>query len=704
MAFEKIGLDAVFRDAGFNAGVAAYQKGISAATIATGKGAAAMSAIGRGMSTALVTGIGAATVAFGALAAAAKIGIDSALQRGEELDKLGDMFGMNARQADIWATAMSHFKIPIEEGAQQLNFFTRGLAETVKIGADGKRTLTPFGEALDKLGVKAFGVGGKLKTFDQIMPEIMDRFAKLPAGVNKSNLAMELFGARGGSKMLDFLSAGSKGLADATKRVDAFGGMTDEQRDALEDFGFALGDVQENLKKIWSQFGIAILPVLRRFVDFINNKVLPVIAKWVKDNMPALTKALGRFVDMVKKDVMPVVQRLVDAFQKGGLKGVFDQIATEIQNAMPVIIAKFDELKTRFWDWLTGTNGVIWQVGDKMKEVAQKIGDWIRNNKSLILGKFDELKTSFWNWLTGKGGALEQASVELGKLKTKIEDWIRDNAPAWGVLFETWKTNFWNWLTDPNSGVIAQIAESMGALTENVRKWSELPETQKQFQEIGQKVAQSIIDGMKGLFTQKDEGEDLLNVLARNLQNAYFALLDTFRNIGRNLAIGVIRGIVENFTSPERATEIAHAIFDVMEKAVNFAIEWGNIFTVMRRLATEMWNAFTAQFRNLASTFDFLSGKSITPTPVPAGGGSGGGGGSTGGDRHSGGPILQSGRYNLLAGGYVMPAHNLSNSRVNNFNFSHTWNSSVSTSTQQMTESMVRRVTQQEIREVMRKI
>ncbi len=642
---------------GVTSGVAQADKAISGLSKNI---ASALGGAGKAATIASVAIVAAGVASVGALTAIGKAGLDAALQIGEELDKLSDMFGMNAKQADTWATALRHFGVPVEEGAQQLNFFTRGLAETIKVGADGKKTLTPFGEALDKLGVKAFDAKGKLKTFDQIMPEIMDHFKKLPASVDKSNMAMDLFGARGGSKMLDFLSSGSEALAEATKRVDQFGGMTDEQRDSIEDFGFALNDMRDNIKKVLSQIGLAVLPTLRRFVDYINAKVLPVIAKWVKDYMPKIKKALEDFVGVIRRNVLPFIQRLVDAFQAGGLSGIFSRIVAEIQNAIPAIISALQALGTRFWDWLTGRGGALEQVGVKLGQIAGAIQTWLAKNSPAIIAAFDALKTRFWNWLTGKGGALEKAGEQLGKIITDIQKWAESHAPEFEKIFETWKTNFWNWLTDPQSGVIASVAGAMGKLTKNIRDWSEDPKTQKQFQDIGESIARAIIDGIGNLFSQKDEGESLLTVLHRNIESAYFALLDSFRNIGRNLAIGIIRGILSEFTSPARAAELANAIVSAMQQAVTFIMEWGNLAGLMRNLASYAWNQFIAAFKALMSFFDPFgmvppgkggagtSGVGGTSKPRPGMPGSGVGGYARGGY------VPSTGLAFLHAGEYVM--------------------------------------------------
>lgn len=653
MATEKVGLQAVLDDKNFNDGLKRFQSGINAATAAAEKGAHAITAVGKAMGGAFIAGIGAATVAVGAFSAVAKIGVDAALAQGEALDKLGDMFGLSAKQADIWAATFTRFGVPVEEAAQQINFFTRGLAETVKVGKDGKTTLTPFGEALQKIGIKATDAKGKLKTFDQIMPQIMDAFEKLPPGVNKSALAMELFGARGGSKFLDFLSAGSGALKDATKRVNEFGTMTDKQRDEIEDFGFALNVANDSLKRIWTQIGLAVLPYLRRLVDYIQTKVLPVFSKWVKENLPKLIAAFDNFVRVIQRDVLPFIQRLVDAFKKGGIEGLFARLATEIQNALPLIQAALAPLVTRFWDWLTGKGGALEQAGEKLGQIATKIQDWLKANSPAIIAKFDELKTAFWNWLTGENGALSQAASKLGEFKTAIEKWLKDNAPIWTSMFKSWIESFWNWLTDPKSGVISLLADNLGKLTININKWANEPSTKKEYKKVGKDLATWVINGIGNLFSNEGEGNALLQLLWRNLWIADQNLKSAFMSIGNSIASGIWEGIITYFSRAD----------------------------VQERLRVALYNAIVAMIPGLRRDINLLIASLFGGTP-PAPKPIGGGGGGTGGDRHGGGYIPKTASYNLLAGEYVLSPKQVrllapvltGGSPTNNYTFNHTWN------------------------------
>lgn len=76
--------------------------------------------------------------------------------------------------------------------------------------------------AFSRLGIAVRDSAGNLKTGDVILAEIADRFKELPDGVQKSAIAMELFG-RSGTQLIPLLNGGADGLADLRKEAEALG-------------------------------------------------------------------------------------------------------------------------------------------------------------------------------------------------------------------------------------------------------------------------------------------------------------------------------------------------------------------------------------------------------------------------------------------------------------------------------------------------
>lgn len=213
--------------------------------------------------------------ALATIAMQAKEAMDATMKWGASIDQLGDMFGMSGETASTWSVAMQHVGVGVEEGSAQLNYFTRMLKETDKALKDGEGKTTPFGESLARLGVSAQDSGGKLKSFEAIMPEIMDAFKELPAGVEATAIAMDLFGARGGSKFLDLLRQGSGALDEASEKARQFGlSMDTATSDKIELFDRKLNDVGMLFEGLKTSVGIGLIEPLTGALDLMDQLAL----------------------------------------------------------------------------------------------------------------------------------------------------------------------------------------------------------------------------------------------------------------------------------------------------------------------------------------------------------------------------------------------------------------------------------------------
>lgn len=225
---------------------------------------------------------------FTAVAKGLKDSMDATMAWGASVDQLGDMFGMSGQEASTWSVAMRYVGLSVEEGGMQLNYFTRMLAEANEKMVAGEGP-TPFALSLDKLGVSLQDSGGKLKTFDALMPEIMDAFKALPAGVEATSIAMDLFGARGGSKFLDFLRQGSQGLTDAEAKTKAFGlSLNTVDANKVEELGFKLNDLGMKFDGLKVQIGLGLITPLSNVIDLITTGGIPAI-----DGLSAALQTLG---------------------------------------------------------------------------------------------------------------------------------------------------------------------------------------------------------------------------------------------------------------------------------------------------------------------------------------------------------------------------------------------------------------------------
>lgn len=86
-------------------------------------------------------------------------------------------------------------------------------------------------EAFARLRISVTDAGGAVKTNQQLFAEVADVFQQMPDGVQKSALAMQLFG-KSGAALIPLLNAGSAGLADMRKQAEDLGLVLSSQQTA----------------------------------------------------------------------------------------------------------------------------------------------------------------------------------------------------------------------------------------------------------------------------------------------------------------------------------------------------------------------------------------------------------------------------------------------------------------------------------------
>ncbi len=174
-------------------------------------------------------------------------------------------------------------------GAQELDGAINVLTRTMRTAKEGGEEAAG---AFSKAGVRITDSSGKLRTADEVLGDVAERFATLPNGAEKSALAMQLFG-RSGARMVPFLNEGSKGIAALREEARELGAVLDEETIRAGD---ELGDTFDRLHTVWEGIKRAVgASVIPQMLEAAQATV-----KWVRANREmiklALTKVLGGIV------------------------------------------------------------------------------------------------------------------------------------------------------------------------------------------------------------------------------------------------------------------------------------------------------------------------------------------------------------------------------------------------------------------------
>ncbi len=207
----------------------------------------------RKIGTAIGAALGAAAVGVGVLV---KKAIDAA-------DKFDDM----AEKTGIAIGALSQLDYAaklngVEDLEGSLVKFNRSIGEA----AQGTKAQA---EAFKTLGVEIRNADGTLKNTETLFTETAEAISKLPDGIRKTQLAIDLFG-KSGAQLIPFLNQGKEGLAALRKEADDLGLTLDERTGKAAD-GFnknldRLGAVSQG---VGTRLATALAPELERLTGLL---------------------------------------------------------------------------------------------------------------------------------------------------------------------------------------------------------------------------------------------------------------------------------------------------------------------------------------------------------------------------------------------------------------------------------------------------
>jgi phage-related protein len=159
------------------------------------------------------------------------------------------------------------------------------------VAARGIGTLEKHLAANDKaakaLGISFQDANGKVKPMGELMPQIAEKFKNMPAGAEKSALALQLFG-KNGMAMLPFLNKGAAGVQELMAESDKLGTtLSGKDLEAVKANTVAKRKFGEALKGLQVTIGKELYPILTKLAAFMTEKLVPAFrtaVDWIKQN------------------------------------------------------------------------------------------------------------------------------------------------------------------------------------------------------------------------------------------------------------------------------------------------------------------------------------------------------------------------------------------------------------------------------------
>lgn len=212
-------------------------------------------------------------LSLGGLAAFIKGTINSQ----DELSKLSQRVGVSVESLSALNYAAGLSDVSLDSLATGLKKLSVNMADTQANTGEARY-------AFRALNIDVEASRGALKSSEQVLLEIADRFAGMEDGAGKTALAVKIFG-RAGADLIPLLNQGSRGLRENAEEARRFGlVISTEAAKKAEEFNDNLRRISESLRG----FGIA-----------IGNEALPWLNKMV-EQLLAGTRIAGGFANALR--------------------------------------------------------------------------------------------------------------------------------------------------------------------------------------------------------------------------------------------------------------------------------------------------------------------------------------------------------------------------------------------------------------------
>lgn len=204
-------------------------------------------------------------------------------------DETGKMAQKVATSAEYLST-LSYAADLSNVSLEQLKVGLKTLATHAFDAAKGSKESA---DAFASMGIQFLNSDGTLRTSDQLLEGIADRFAAMPDGIEKTALAVKMFG-KSGADMIPLLNAGSGGIREMQEEARALGlEISGDAARQAEVFNDTMTRLQSLVTGMVRSFVVELLPTFANFAEATvtaakNSGVFQAVAATLVDTFKAL--------------------------------------------------------------------------------------------------------------------------------------------------------------------------------------------------------------------------------------------------------------------------------------------------------------------------------------------------------------------------------------------------------------------------------
>ena len=445
----------------------------------------------------------------------AKEGLDKAAEAAKKLGKyITGAIGESAEYADEILTMSTKYGISTEK-LQEFSYMaelvdtdlgtitgaTAKLTKQMGAAAEGNEAAA---EKFAELGIDIRDANGDLKSADEVFAEVIDALGQMESGVERDNVAMELFG-KSAQELNPLIETGSAGIAAYAQEAHDMGAVLDEEAlQSLGEMDDSFQRVEQATTALKNSIGVALAPVITQISEAIAN-----LSKWFQgldqDTQQTIIAIAGLAAAIVP--AIAVVTKIIGIVQ--GLSAVFSALslgpAALVVAAIAAIIAigvtlykHWDEIKewaTKLWNGIKETFGKIKDgIVNAWNNVKEKTKEAWNNISTACSEKWNSIKEkASTTWSNMK----EAAANSWAAMKQNIEDnggGIEGFIKSVGQNYiEAWRGAF-NTIDELTGGKLSAIKDKIEGILNGIKdKFTEKFNAVKDF-------VSGVIEKIRGFF------------------------------------------------------------------------------------------------------------------------------------------------------------------------------------------------------------
>lgn len=277
-----------------------------------------------------------AAVGFAAVSAAAAVAGGAMLVLGKRSVDAADQMSKTAAKTGVTTESLSRLKYAADFAGVGFDGLAAGLrrvGQNIVEVANGSKG--PAATAFQALGISVKEASGQLKSSDQVLSEVADRFARMENGSTKTALAIQLFG-KSGADLIPLLNEGADGLKRYADESDRLGlTISSKTGKAAERFNDTLTRIGKIIEGVTMKVSAAALPAFQNFADLLASPAFAQAAETFGTTLINVFNAVTQAI----VGVTNAARDLFNYLSRGsGVVGMsVDQLASEIAAAQAIL-------------------------------------------------------------------------------------------------------------------------------------------------------------------------------------------------------------------------------------------------------------------------------------------------------------------------------------------------------------------------------